>query len=86
MKHLESSGKFHNMIGDTITAFERSGCHLYNSAAFIERRADADFQMFRTWRHLIDVHSNILVFWKGAGKQVSATFASEDPYRAVESV
>lgn len=74
------SGFYHNLVGDTITAFADAGLQFYNDAVLITAigsmplRAGAHFV---STRKLEKGHQNVLVFYKGNVDLIRSLFSEE---------
>jgi 16S rRNA G966 N2-methylase RsmD len=57
-----------NLVGDTISCFERLGLHYYNQLILLDPIGNSARHMGTQWTHYRKVqktHQNVLVFWKG---------------------
>jgi 16S rRNA G966 N2-methylase RsmD len=57
-----------NLVGDTISCFERLGLHYYNQLILLDPIGNSARHVGTQWTHYRKVqktHQNVLVFWKG---------------------
>lgn len=76
----DKRGFYHNLVGDTITAFEKGGMHFYNDAILVTAIGSLPIRVgkqFTSGRKLGKTHQNILVFYKGDPKNIKGNFSSD---------
>ncbi|HKW32344.1 MAG TPA: DNA methyltransferase [Candidatus Acidoferrum sp.] len=62
-----------NLVGDTISCFERLGLHYYNQIILLDRIGNSARHVGKHWTHYRKVqktHQNVLVFWKGNDEKI----------------
>lgn len=75
------NGFYRNLVADTISCFEKSGCRFYNDLILVEACGPAGLRASRTFgagRKVIKVHQNILVFYKGDPKLIKGVFNNSE--------
>lgn len=70
----DKSGHYRNFVGETVTAFELVGAHLYNEAILATAVGTAAMRVtkqFEAGRKMAKVHQNVLVFVKGDWREAA---------------
>lgn len=71
----DKAGFYRNFVADTVRAFEEQGAHLYNDAVLVTAIGSLSLRVskqFQASRKLGKTHQNVLVFYKGDPKAISA--------------
>ncbi len=76
----DKEGFYHNLVGDTVVAFEAAGAHLYNDAVLMNAVGSLPIRItkqFNSGRKMGKCHQNVLVFYKGDPKNIKTDFAGD---------
>jgi len=74
----DKKGFYRNFVTDTINAFNKSGCLLYNEAILVTKVGSLPIRAgiyFQSGRKLGKTHQNVLVFYKGNPKNIKENFS-----------
>jgi 1-aminocyclopropane-1-carboxylate deaminase/D-cysteine desulfhydrase-like pyridoxal-dependent ACC family enzyme len=74
-----ASGFYHNLVADTISAFERAGLRLYNHAILVQPVGSLPIRVikwFENSRKLGKTHQNVLIFFKGDPVKIRKIYGS----------
>jgi len=77
----DKAGAYYNFLGDTIDAFRDAGLHYYNEIILVNSAGSLPLRAgrgFNAGRKIGKTHQNVLVFYKGNMKNISATFGPVD--------
>ena len=75
--YRDKVGFYHDLVGDTVRAFENTGCGYYNEAILITATGSLPIRVtkqFQAGRKLGKTHQNILIFYKGDPKKIKSEF------------
>ena len=70
----------HNLVGDTVMAFEAAGAHFYNDAVLMNAVGSLPIRVtkqFNSGRKMGKCHQNVLVFYKGDPKRIKTEFGGD---------
>jgi len=70
----DRQGNYRNLVGETVAAYEATGCRLYNEAVILDALGSAAMRVTRycqTSRKLVRVHQKLLVFVKGDNRRAA---------------
>jgi len=73
----KKTGFYHDLVGDTVRAFEQSKAKFYNEAILITATGSLPVRVakqFNASRKLGKTHQNVLIFYKGDPKQIKKIF------------
>ncbi len=76
----DKEGFYHNLVGDTVMAFEAAGAHFYNDAVLMNAVGSLPIRVtkqFNSGRKMGKCHQNVLVFYKGDPKRIKTEFGGD---------
>jgi DNA modification methylase len=69
----DKAGYYHNLVADTVTAFEKAGARFWNDAVLVTAVGSLPIRVGKAFvgkRKLGKTHQNVLVFYKGDPKKI----------------
>lgn len=77
----DEKGNYRGFPSDVVEMFERNGMWLYNDIVLLNVAGKAGMKVdgqFTTYRKVVKVHQNVLVFYKGNAKTIKENFGAID--------
>lgn len=84
----DKDGYYRGFVNDTIRAFEEAGAHFYNDIILANAIATAALrasQVFNSYKKVVKIHQNVLVFYKGDPKKIKENYTFNIEEADIES-